>query len=404
MQTVASQGDNTSFQFIGSQTEFVMKSKSGNYVGLSNGKFITTATESDAVKLSIVSGSASNYWEIQRVGQANCMNQWGGTGAGRELGEYNKGNENNQLFFQNVALNAQYQSLVAQINALSGYKYFYHDPSEAKAAMPSTTPTFDADYQSAITAMQNALNNLSTKPLLGTDLSGKQLFLGNKLHTTLYAYAKGSTMGSNANLYTVDHVWSFEKASGNNEYYIKNVGQNLYIGAIPNANDTRIPLVSDKASAAVYTVEASSINGYCIIYSKNGMADREALHMVSWDGVVRWTKTADASQFILSDADNAIEAFAKFYSVQNGNGGYVSAASGYTDSNGLLLTNFKRPTTTEGLWHILKNADGTYRFIVAGGTNEGKVIGMKGSEAAARMTVVNPSISAFNLDYQGVTI
>ena len=399
MQTVASQGDNTSFQFIGSQTEFVMKSKSGNYVGLSNGKFITTATESDAVKLSIVSGSASNYWEIQRVGQANCMNQWGGTGAGRELGEYNKGNENNQLFFQNAALNAQYQSLVAQINALSGYKYFYHDPSEAKAAIPSTTPTFDADYQSAITAMQNALNNLSTKPLLGTDLSGKQLFLGNKLHTTLYAYAKGSTMGSNANLYTVDHVWSFEKASGNNEYYIKNVGQNLYIGAIPNANDTRIPLVSDKASAAVYTVEASSINGYCIIYSKNGMADREALHMVSWDGVVRWTKTAAASQFILSDADNAIEAFAKFYSVQNGNGGYVSAASGYTDSNGLLLTNSKRPTTPEGLWHILKNADGTYRFIVAGGANEGKVIGMKGSEAAARMTVVNPSISANDAEY-----
>ena len=282
---------------------------------------------------------------------------------------------------------------------ISGYKYFYHDPSEAKAAIPSTTPTYDADYQSAITAMQNALNNLSTKPLLGTDLSGKQLFLGNKLHTTLYAYAKGTTMGSNANLYTVDHVWSFEKASGNNEYYIKNVGQNLYIGAIPNANDTRIPLVSDKASAAVYTIEASSINGYCIIYSKSGTADREALHMVNWDGVVRWTKTAPASQFILSDADNAIEAFAKFYSVQNGNGGYVSAASGYADSNGLLLTNSERPTTTEGLWHILKNADGTYRFIVAGGTNEGKVIGMKGSEAAARMTVVNPSISANDAEY-----
>lgn len=400
LQTVASQGDNTSFQFIGSQSEFVMKSKSGNFVALKNEKFITTATESDAAKFSIVSGTATNYWEIQRVGQTKCMNQWGGTGAGKELGEWNKGDGNNQLFFENASLKAQYTALVAQINALSAYKYFYHDPADAKAAVPTTTPTTDADMQTAINNMQTALNNLNTKPLLGTNLDGKQLFMGNKLHTTLFAYAKGTTMGSNVNQYTIDHVWAFEKTNTDGEYYIKNVGQNLYIGAIPGSNDTRIPLVADKNSAAVYTVEASSAyNGYCIIYAKNGTANLETLHMVNWDGVVRWSKTAEASQFLLIDASNAVEAFKKYYSIQNGTGGYASAASGYTDNNGLLLTNSKSPTSTEGMWHLLNNGDGTYRFIVAGGDKAGKVLGMKGSEESARATIVNPSIKADDTEY-----
>lgn len=167
LQTVASQGDNTSFQFIGSQSEFVMKSKSGNFVALKNEKFITTATESDAAKFSIVSGTATNYWEIQRVGQTKCMNQWGGTGAGKELGEWNKGDGNNQLFFENASLKAQYNALVAQINALSAYKYFYHDPADAKAAVPTTTPTTDAD-------MQTAINNMQTLPKLWFDTCYRQ--------------------------------------------------------------------------------------------------------------------------------------------------------------------------------------------------------------------------------------
>lgn len=53
MQTVAQKGDATMFQFIGTQSSFIMKSKSGNYVGFANERFITT-TKENAVKMSIV--------------------------------------------------------------------------------------------------------------------------------------------------------------------------------------------------------------------------------------------------------------------------------------------------------------------------------------------------------------
>ena len=98
MQTVASESDATNFQHIGTQASFIMKSKSGNYVGFSGERFITT-TKANAVKMAIINGSASKYYELKRASEAKCMNQWGGTSAGVELGEYNVGDGNNQLYF-----------------------------------------------------------------------------------------------------------------------------------------------------------------------------------------------------------------------------------------------------------------------------------------------------------------
>lgn len=94
------------------------------------------------------------------------------------------------------------------------------------------------------------------------------------------------------------------------------------------------------------------------------------------------------------------ETLTKYYSIRNGHGGYVCAAPGYADNSGLLLTNAKRPTTAEGLWHILKNADGTYRFVVAGGKKQGKVLGIKGSEADARARIIDASLAADGNGYE----
>ena len=103
MKTMGSSSDATQFQFIGTQEGFVMKSKSGNYVSFTgsgnDGRFTTTASLNEAAQLTIIDGTARNYFEIQRVGQGKSMNQWGGTGAGKELGEWNSGDGNNQLFF-----------------------------------------------------------------------------------------------------------------------------------------------------------------------------------------------------------------------------------------------------------------------------------------------------------------
>ena len=396
MKTVAAESNATNYQFIGTQSSFIMKSKLGNYVGFSGGKFITT-TKANAVKMTIINGSADKYYELKRADQAKCMNQWAGTNTGVELGEWNAGDGNNQLFFVGAEgtladLQAEYNNLVDQLQAAAGYKYFYHDATEAVKSIPTTEPSTKEGYQAAIKAMTEALAALNKGEVLGTDIEGKHVFLANKLHKTFFAYANGTNMGSKTANYGKECIWQFEKAD-NGEYYIKNIGTELYAGALPTANNKVVPLV-EKAEAATYVVEAGSVNGSIIIYSSTGEANLETLHMVSWDGVVRWSKDADASQFILLDAEEIEASLAKYYTLKNGHGGYVSAD--YSDNNGLLLTNTASPSNLKGLWHLYKTSDNTYRFINAASY---QVLAIKGSEDAARATLQGVLTAKSDADY-----
>lgn len=88
--------DNQKWQFIGTKDNFLMRSKAGNFVSYAGSRF-TTAAEGIALKLA----ESGGYWEIQRqsaTGQS--MNQWGGAGAGKELGEWSSGDANNPVSFQ----------------------------------------------------------------------------------------------------------------------------------------------------------------------------------------------------------------------------------------------------------------------------------------------------------------
>ncbi len=87
------------WQLIGTKENFKMKSKSGNYIGFSGGKYVSAST---GVALSLVASAhagSEDCWEIRRVGESNCMNQWGGAGLGKELGEWSHGDPNNPLTF-----------------------------------------------------------------------------------------------------------------------------------------------------------------------------------------------------------------------------------------------------------------------------------------------------------------
>lgn len=385
MQTVASNSDATQYQFIGTQSSFIMKSKLGNYVTFSKSFYSTSTNQSEAVKLTIINGSANKYFEIRRVGESNCLNQYQGQGAGKKLSEWTAGDAGNQLYFVGAVgtlaeLQVDYKNLVGQLQAAAGYKYFYRDATEAVKSIPSTEPTTKEGYKTAIDAMKAALATLNSGEVLGTDIEGKHFFLANKLHTTFFAYANGTTMGSKTASYGTDCMWQFEKAD-NGEYYLKNVGTGLYVGAVPTGNNVKFDLV-EKANAATYVVAAAATNGYINIYSSTGTANLETLHMVNWDGVVRWSKAADASQFFLMDADEVEASFTKYYTLKNGHGGYVSAD--YSDNNGLLLNNTANPSNLKGLWHLYKTSDNTYRFINAASY---KVLAIKGSEDAARATL-----------------
>ena len=87
------------WMFVGSPSNFYMKSEKGNYVHYNGSRFATSNTSKTALKIIATSNSgAEGCWEIQRVdGGGKSMNQWGGTATGAELGEWNAGDGNNPV-------------------------------------------------------------------------------------------------------------------------------------------------------------------------------------------------------------------------------------------------------------------------------------------------------------------
>ena len=83
---------------------YYLVSSAGNYVTWSGSRFQTNSDASKAVKLKFNRSNNNNkYYEIQRNGSSQNMNQHGGTGAGVQLGEWTAGDNNNPLSFVEVA-------------------------------------------------------------------------------------------------------------------------------------------------------------------------------------------------------------------------------------------------------------------------------------------------------------
>ena len=86
------------WMFIGDASGFKMKSRIGNYVCFKDSRFATTNDQSQAITLTFVEGKTKGTFELQRSGSSNCMNQHGGSNAGRELGEWSKNDTNNPFY------------------------------------------------------------------------------------------------------------------------------------------------------------------------------------------------------------------------------------------------------------------------------------------------------------------
>jgi len=92
--------DTQLWKITGTAGNYTIVSKNGRKINFANSRFQTSSTAS--VKLNIIASTNATYtpaWEIQRVGQSTCMNQFGGAGLGVEIGEWTKGDPNNPLLF-----------------------------------------------------------------------------------------------------------------------------------------------------------------------------------------------------------------------------------------------------------------------------------------------------------------
>ena len=96
--TAASTADDTQYwQFIGTPESFYMKSRSGNYEYYTNSRF--TASSTNKTELDIVKSNADGYYEIGQTNTTDCINQNGGAGTGKELGQWTLNDPNNPLRF-----------------------------------------------------------------------------------------------------------------------------------------------------------------------------------------------------------------------------------------------------------------------------------------------------------------
>ena len=96
--TAASTGDDTQYwQFIGTPESFYMKSKKGNYVYYTSSRF--TASSTNKTELDIVKSNADGYYEIGQTNTTDCINQFGGAGTGKELGQWGVNDPNNPVTF-----------------------------------------------------------------------------------------------------------------------------------------------------------------------------------------------------------------------------------------------------------------------------------------------------------------
>ena len=181
--------------------------------------------------------------------------------------------------------------------------------------------TYSTIGEEAATAT-TALNAAMTKFTSGIEgiTDGMQVILGNKLHTTRFVYAKEKAgvacLGSGTAKDSYRYLFTF-KATGDGKFKIYSNYYDKYVGGVPGGNNQEFKLV-DAESAQAYTVEASAkFLGYGNIYDKNTTATSNgvivnALHMVDWDGVVRWDISAPASAFrfipVTSEITNAWDA------------------------------------------------------------------------------------------------
>ena len=107
--------DSKKWALIGTKDNFRLVSKLGGKVIYSDSRFCSSKT-ADGATFHLVNGSSC--WELQRTNSSNCMNQWGGTSTGVQLGEWGAGDGNNGLNF--VIAEAQ----LPKFSAEEDYWYF----------------------------------------------------------------------------------------------------------------------------------------------------------------------------------------------------------------------------------------------------------------------------------------
>lgn len=91
----------------------------------------------------------------------------------------------------------------------------------------------------------------------------------------------------------------------------------------------------------------------------------------------------------------------KFYTIQNGKGGYASLNADYLNGGNLTLTNSSTPRDNKGIWAFVSTGTNNVYKLYNYSTGLSKVFGMTGTEANARAAMVATDNTTYKTEFTG---
>ena len=154
-----------------------------------------------------------------------------------------------------------------------------------------------------------------------------------------------------------------------------------------------------------YTIDVLGVEDATVIYAGLEYKDGDSIVAKKVDKADFTTQPIEGKIAVVSIDGTTIyvsymDADTKFYTIRGGHGGYVSLSDGYVEGAYLLLSNTNTAKDNKGLWTFVKQDGGGYK-IYNYSTGLSKVVGMTGSEADARASMVNPASTVHTTTFDG---
>ena len=116
---------------------------------------------------------------------------------------------------------------------------------------------------------------------------------------------------------------------------------------------------------------------------------------VAVEGMMAIVSVDDLNIYVSYLAENT-----KFYTIKGGHGGYVSMNPDYMSGDNFLLTNGNKPRDNKSLWAFVKTGTNKYK-VYNYSTGLSKVLGITGTEAAARAAMVSTDNTTYKTEFSG---
>ena len=169
----------------------------------------------------------------------------------------------------------------------------------------------------------------------------------------------------------------------------------------------RYQIAEAVAKAKVYSITSLGVDNGGVTFGDKQYQNGDTIQTNKPIKKSDFTASAVEGKFSIVSIDGLniyvsyMDAATKFYTIRGGHGGYVSLGEGYTDGGNLLLTKTDAPKDNKGLWAFVAQSEGVYK-VYNYSTGLTKVLGITGTEDAARTTMVAPNTTDYKTDFSGV--